>query len=140
MKNIIFAITLITISIYCYGQSSDTEIYYKGEGVYILLIDANTNVVINKSPEGKNPRITYDTFFKNYLIIYTDENGNMAPAKFSYVNTTSEGIVRVKNNNMIHEVGDYISNKGLLIFTSEELIEGKYYGALVIEKLVRVNK
>ena len=84
-----------------YGQASDSEITYKGEAVYLVLLDDQYNVVTTK-PLGKTPYVFYDDFFKKYTVFYCNENGTQEGAVFTYVNTNTEGFIRMKQAGTIY--------------------------------------
>lgn len=60
-----------TTTLYC--QKSDTKTSYKAPGIYIVTLKNGVEEL--RKPIGNNVTITYDSFFKSFFILYTNEDG-----------------------------------------------------------------
>lgn len=138
MKNIIFAIFTISMTLFASAQSSNNdELKYKGDGIYMTFQD-DTGKTVNKVPLGKSPNITFNNFFKTYYLSWTDENGQLGDMKLSYIMTDENGYFKMQDTfGNIFYVANYINSNGKLLLVSDEKANGYTIVTLVegIKKL-----
>lgn len=96
MKKFIILIVLAFTST-CYAQSyNQINQQIQGTGKRMMKMSANNHsmsfgfVYKNGSPYGKNARISYDTFYKNYTIVFFKQDGSKTSCIVTDSNFISE--------------------------------------------------
>ena len=137
MKKIILTIIFFVTAFLAYAQKTDADqITYEAKAIYIILKNDN-GVEVAKKPLGKSAMIFHNKFFKSYQVHYTNENGELAFAKFSYINTDKFGRYRVKDPyGTMYFVKDEISVSNRLTFVGEEKA-GEYFMEFFVDEFKR---
>lgn len=135
-NKLLLTIIFVLINLSLFSQkNTDTKLYI-GEGVYLKYLE--NNKLINTVPIGKNPYVYYDTFFKNYTILYTDENGYDAKIKLNYIqkNSTLPNLIK-----MVDEHGEifnvmHFKENGII----SAIMEKKQNGFTVVLTIEGIKK
>jgi len=104
------------------NSQNDTKLKYKADGIYLVFNDMNTLKQISEIPYGKDVELTYDDFFKSWIIRFTDKNGERTPIKFEYLKSNPDGSFEMKDTH-----GNWftcynkINTKKELIFVSNKI-------------------
>ena len=86
-----FIIILILVCNYTYCQQKQNKIVLTNNGELEYQVKGERNY----KPLGNNVKLTYNKFFKNYIIEYTNSKGNRMEMTFDF---ESEGLYIIKNN------------------------------------------
>lgn len=103
------------------------KIKYTGTAFYLESIDKSTKKVIARIPRGKNVKLIYDTFFKNWTIDYTTSDGHILHQMLNYL-TDVDGEYQIMLDGEGHKwyVGNNIKINGLLLCVGFEEVKPGY--------------
>lgn len=123
MKKLSIIIFLI-FSVSCYSQSK-SEIWYTGGEVYIILQDAKTNKTLSKAPYAKVRNVIYDTFFKSFVFLLTDEKGATGfSLKYVKMDESLNETIMVDTTEDFWHVSNSIEASGKLWLMKDKAVNG----------------
>jgi len=101
MKNLsivtISLMTLVLLTTYTSGQKPTKKVTYKG-GDMTYLENYRAIPSEDAKPWGTDVTVIYDTFFKNYEIVYSDSEGTRRKLTFEYSSGNGDHTIYMCNN------------------------------------------
>ncbi len=79
------------------GQNPTKKVTYKG-GEMTYLADYWTQDQSDEKPWGNNVSVIYDTFFKSYVIVYSDSKGTRRTLTFEYSSGSGDNTIYMSDN------------------------------------------
>jgi hypothetical protein len=123
-------IFMLLITSYVTAQD---KITYKRNGIFMRLLDdssGSVEVVANK-PIGKNVTIVHDTFFKSYLITFTNSNSSSDQIELEFIKEDEEGRSVVKDHFGARSVVfSNLETGGMFLLQARERANG--YAVLIV--------
>jgi hypothetical protein len=117
------------------------KIEYKGQSVYTVILGTTKDgevKVLDKLPMGKNPMLTFDTFFKNWSIAWVNEKNEVQFFDLTYVRQLDNGLVKMKDEHgNYYTVNNRVDKDGSLVLLPEN--KSSDYN-IEIMGLVRISK
>ena len=121
---LLFILTILTWNL-C-AQEDEGKIKYKGEGIYFEYINTETGEIENRIPYGKSPIVTYDSFFKGYEVIFTQENGRPAKWILRFLSKEEDYIRMIDNHDSVFYVTNFIKKNQTLVLLQDKIVNGLY--------------
>jgi len=134
MKKILI-IFILVFSGYDGINAQETKIKLEAKQLHINYLDSNYNE-LTTNPIGLNVNLTYDTFFKNYVIVYTDVEGRRNRIRWKFITENDAGdIIMQDNHGKYAYLIDKIETNGTLIFLGYELDEYQRISVLKVSQI-----
>ena len=135
-----FLILIAFLSIKAFSQGS-TETTYQGGYLYMMSLDATTKQEVFKKPIGKIIAITYDSFYKSYLISYDYMGNGVSYMKLNYLKNLPDDMILMKEESYgVFSVLDTIIKTGTLIMIKTEVIESEQGNYLLMFKAENIKR
>lgn len=131
MKYTTFILLFIAAQFLNAQENNDTT-SYRTKGIYMEFYNDDGEKV-HRKPIGKNAYISIDNFFKNYIIIFTGENGDTESMDFKHIIDLENGILKMKDKyGTIVFIKDSLKKKNKLLIVSSKKA-GDYNFSIVVE-------
>jgi hypothetical protein len=132
-KFLIVFILIFSGSDAIYAQ--ETKIKIEAKQLHINYLDSNYNE-LTSNPIGLNVNLTYDTFFKNYVIVYTDIDGRRNRIRWKFIDENDAGDILMQDNHGKYAyLIDRIETNGTLSFIGYELDEYQRISVLKVSQI-----
>lgn len=105
------------------AQERKTE-KYDFKYVYYIITDNKTNIK-KELPKGSDAIITYDTFYKKYYALWTDEKNVRAGVNFYHMDSNNDMTLVKDDNEIIYYVTNEIKKYDKLFFTMKNYVNDK---------------
>lgn len=134
MKNLILIIFFL-LSLNLFSQERTIE-DHNFRYVYYLITDKATNSE-KKIPTGNDAVVTYDSFYKKYTTIWTDNKNIRAQANFNYINSEKEMNIFEDDNKNQYFINDHIKKYDKLFITMTEYSNDKIVTIFFTNKMLK---
>ena len=123
MKAILLLLCLTVLN----TSAQNDKIYYSASAIYTRYFSKDDTKLLSTVPRGKGVELSYDTFFKIWIIRYIDENGIKQPMKFTFLQKDEYNRDRMIDpyNNTYVFFNNINIDKTLFISVEKPLEDGK---------------
>lgn len=117
--------------------SQNNLIHYSGGIVNQVFLSAQTGEEITEIPTGKDCMVAYDTFFKQYTLIWKNSTGGSNMVTYKYIQDLEDGWLKVEDteSGTVCKMKDLLSDSGALVFQVYE--DDEKVGLFIVEDLKR---
>lgn len=139
MKHI-FLTLIAFFAINVYSQNSN-QVNYEGGNMYMISLDSETKEEIFNKPIGKVIVISYDSFYKSYLISYDYMGQGVTYMKLNFLRKQEQGWILMKEETYGNfSVLDSIKENGVLVMIKTDIIKSNSGNSILMFKIDGIKK
>lgn len=134
--------SIFTVLIFCYLMNifaqTNNEIEYDGGDMVQIILDTTTNEVLSERPFARVMSVSYDTYFKNYWILFEVPEGATG-INLIYAKNLDNGMVLMYDRTkpeQFYYVSDELDSSGLMLLISRD----KHKDTAIMYRLSNVKR
>ena len=120
MNKLFLIITLLFVQYRVFCQENKNLYYNEGK---IQIVTSEKDRIVDVKPMGYNVGITYNSYFKYYIISYINENERIVMFKLEYMKMRgglSKIMRRTDSQDNYYVVDEKLASKGLFLFRPDD--------------------